>query len=195
MQFLYQLVFYILLSVSLSSHSSQLDNTFHQNILTKEEQAYLKKHPVIKVQCISDTAPYNFVKNGKPQGFSIDHIQLLASKINLKVEIITGYTWNQYLELMKEKKIDVMLNIVKNNDREKYFLFTSSYFSVVNTMFTKKGFQYDSLSDFNGKTISVVKGFSEIVLLKQLFPNIHLLIGNYSDTRIIGNNGTALADR
>jgi ABC-type amino acid transport substrate-binding protein len=128
MQFLYQLVFYILLSVSLSSHSSQLDNTFHQNILTKEEQAYLKKHPVIKVQCISDSAPYNFVENGKPQGFSIDHIQLLASKINLKVEIVTGYTWNQYLELLKEKKIDVMLNIVKNKEREKFYIYTPVLF-------------------------------------------------------------------
>jgi len=117
-----------------------------------------------------------FIENGVVKGYSIDYIRLLASKVDLKVTVIQGYTWNEYLELLKEEKIDVMLNIVHTKEREKFFSFTEPYFTVVNSVFTKKNSLYNSLSDFNGKILCVVKGFSDIPLLKKFYPKINLLV-------------------
>jgi len=119
-----------------------------------------------------------FIKNGVILGYSIDHIKLLASKVNLKVDIIQGYTWNEYLQLLKDENLDVMLNIIQTTKREEFFLFTKSYYSHINSMFTRKRESYNSLDDFKGKTLSIVRGFSEVALLNEFYPTIQLLFVN-----------------
>lgn len=168
----------IVLFISLApiSYADTIGADNNKNIFTDEELIFLKNNPTIRVQGILGTPPYSFLENGEVVGFSIDHIQLLASKVGLEVEIVTGYSWNQFLNLLKQNEIDVMLNIVKNKSREEYFIFTSPYFSIVNTVFTKKGLQVNSLSDFNNKTLVVVKSFSEIVLLEKFYPNINIIL-------------------
>ena len=52
-------------------------------------------------------------------GYSIDYMNLLASKVGLIIEYISGPNWNDFLEMIKENKIDVMLNIGKTENREK----------------------------------------------------------------------------
>jgi len=156
-------------------NTSQVENPLKKNSLDDKELMYIKNHPIIKVHCVSDSAPYNFVKDGEGYGYSIDHIRLVASKVGLKLDVVVGYTWNEYLELLKNGQIDVMLNIVKNKDREKYFAFTSAYLSVVNTVFAKSHNEYNRLSDLNGKTLSMVKGFSEKELIERLYPEIDIL--------------------
>ncbi|WP_456429524.1 hypothetical protein, partial [Nitratifractor sp.] len=52
--------------------------------LTPTEQAWIRTHPVITAQNEMDWPPYNFSYHGDPMGFSIDYLQLLASKLHLK---------------------------------------------------------------------------------------------------------------
>jgi len=170
------LITFVSLSSANLSKPIKKVNQNNKYILTVEEQRYLKEHPSIKVHSTADTRPYMFIENGIVQGYSIDYIRLLASKVNLKINIIQGYTWNEYIELLKEEKIDVMLNIIDTKDRENFFLFTKPYFTIVNSVFTRENSTYNSLSDFNGKTLSVVKGFSDIPLLKKFYPKINLLM-------------------
>ncbi|MCD6191679.1 MAG: transporter substrate-binding domain-containing protein, partial [Sulfurimonas sp.] len=172
----YYFTLFILLSVNLFADVNSKSTNFFNSILTQEEREYLRTNPILKVHNSLDSAPYNFIKDGKPAGYSIDYIQLLASKINLKIEFIRGYTWEEFLQLLKENKIDVVLNIIKTKEREKDFLFTASYFSIVNTVFTNKNTTYNNLNDFNGKIFSVVKSFSEKKILEEFYPNIHLLM-------------------
>ena len=145
--------------------------------LTHSELDYLQKHSVIKVHNEQDWTPYNFNTKGTAQGFSIDYMNLLASKIGLKVKYISGYTWEEFLNMIKHNKIDVMLNIAKTTNREKYLAYTSPYLDTVYTMIVKDTHnRYKKLSDFDGKTIAVVKGFYEEEMLKKYYPNINLLL-------------------
>ena len=48
--------------------------------LTAEEQQWLKKHPVIRVSNEPDYAPFDFVENGEPAGFSIDYLDIVARR-------------------------------------------------------------------------------------------------------------------
>ncbi len=85
--------------------------------LTAEEQVWLKQHPVIRVHNEKDWPPFNFAEHGRPKGFSIDYMRLLAEKIGLRIEFVTGPTWDEFLGMMKAGELDVMLNIAQTAER------------------------------------------------------------------------------
>ena len=149
--------------------------------LTEKEKEYLKNNPIIKVHNETNWPPYNYNKNNKPYGYSIEYMKLLASKVNMNIEFVSGYTWDQFIQMIKENKIDVMLNIAKTKDREKFLSYTSTYHTGVDVIFTKaNNTPYNSLDDFKGKTISVVKGFYEEELLRRYYPDIKIITVNSS---------------
>ena len=94
--------------------------------LTQEEKSFLREHPVIRVHNETDWPPFNFFEDGTSKGFSIDYMNLLASMIGVDVEYVTGPTWSEFLSLMKNGELDVMLNIVKTPEREEYLLYTKT---------------------------------------------------------------------
>jgi two-component system, NarL family, sensor histidine kinase EvgS len=147
-----------------------------ENLLSNEEKEFLKKHPIIKVHNELDWPPFNYNVNGKATGYSIDYMNLLASKVGLSVDYISGYSWNDFLQMIKENKIDVMLNIAKTENRENYLNFTSPYTKTFDSVFVKKDQNlFQNLNDFNGKKIAVIKGFYEEELLNKYYPNIKLV--------------------
>ena len=142
--------------------------------LSAEEQAWLSANPVIRVHNELDWPPFNFNKERIPQGLSIDVMNLLAERAGLKVEYISGPSWNEFLGMMKSGDLDVMLNIVKTPDRQTYMLYTRPYVDNPNTILSRRDAPYDSLEQLFGKTISVPKGFFYEEILKRDFPRIKL---------------------
>ena len=146
--------------------------------LTDAEQEYLKTHKTINVHNESDWPPYNFNRNNRALGFSIDYMRLLGEKIDLNINFTTGYTWDQFLDLIRENKIDVMLNIAKTEERKKFLSYTTPYINGTDVVFTRKGSDsaaFTSLDQFKSRTIAVVKGFYEEELLRKFYPEIELI--------------------
>ena len=147
-----------------------------QNVLTNEEKSYIK-NSIIKVHNELNWPPFNYNVNGKATGYSIDYMNLLASKVGLNVEYISGPNWNDFLDLIKDNKLDVMLNIAKTPDREKYLNFTTPYLKAVDSVFIRKEVNnLKSLEDFKGKTLAVIEGFYEEELFRKYYPEIKLLL-------------------
>ena len=147
-----------------------------QNVLTNEEKSYIK-NSIIKVHNELNWPPFNYNINGKATGYSIDYMNLLASKVGLNVEYISGPNWNDFLGMMKDNKLDVMLNIAKTEDREKYLNFTTPYLKAVDSVFVRKEVNnLKSLEDFKGKTLAVIDGFYEEELFRKYYPEIKLLL-------------------
>ncbi len=144
--------------------------------LSAKEKVWIKAHPLIRVHNEMDWAPFNYNLNGMPKGFSIDYMNLLAKKLGLRVKYIYGYTWNEFLRQIKEKKIDVMLNILKTKQRQKYILFTDNYYiSNPIALVLRKNEKINDIKDLFGKTVAITKGFYYGKLLKKNFPKIKLL--------------------
>ncbi|SFP03076.1 ABC-type nitrate/sulfonate/bicarbonate transport system, substrate-binding protein [Hydrogenimonas thermophila] len=148
--------------------------------LTKEELEYLDSKKIIKVHNEIDWAPFNYNINGKAEGFSIDYMNLIAKKIGIKIEYVHGYSWNEFIKMLKDGSLDVMLNIVKTPKREKFLSFTSPYKEVIDSVVTREenAKKYKSLNDFNGKILAVIKGFSEEELIQKYYPKIKVLLVN-----------------
>ena len=109
-----------------------------------------------------------------PRGFSIDYMNLLASMIGVKVDYVTGPSWNEFLGLMKSGDLDVMLNIVKTPDRQKYLLYTKPYAYNPNSILSRKDAPYSDLQQLIGKTVALPKGFFYEEILKRDYPRIKL---------------------
>jgi ABC-type amino acid transport substrate-binding protein len=144
------------------------------DILTKEERQWLADHPVIKVHNGKDFPPLNFFAAGRAQGFSIDYMRLLASKIGVRVEFVTGPTWNRFLEMMHSGELDVMLNIVRTPEREKFLLYTRAYASNPNSILIRKSEIFNSLEPLQCKTVAVPRGYFQEEILTRDFPRIKL---------------------
>ena len=143
--------------------------------LSVQERAWLAENPVVRVAGDISWPPFNFSKHGEVQGFSIDYMDLLAKKVGLSVEYVTGPTWDQFLGRMRDGSLDVMLDIVKTPEREEYLLFTKPYADNPNAILSKRDAPYLSLRELFGKTVAVTKGFFYEEVLAREYPRIKVL--------------------
>ena len=72
--------------------------------LTKEELEFLQKNQPIRLHNEQYWPPYNFNENGDPKGFMIDYMNLISTKLNIKIKYISGPSWNEFMEMLKTDK-------------------------------------------------------------------------------------------
>jgi len=78
------------------------------------------------------------------------------------------------LDLIKGKELDVMLNVINTEDRQDYLLFTEQYMKSFSAIFTRDDDDIKSLSDLDGETLAVPKGFYTEELVRKYYPKINL---------------------
>ena len=130
---------------------------------------------MIRVHNDKDWPPFNYFEYGRPRGLSIDYMDLIAEKLGIGVEYVTGPSWNEFLGLIKRKELDVMLNIVKTEDRQKYLLYTEPYVKNPNVVVSYGKYAYDSIEALFGKTVAFPSGFFYEEVLTKSFPRIKRL--------------------
>ncbi len=106
---------------------------------------------MIRVHNEKDWPPFNYFEYGTPRGLSIDYMNLVAEKLGVKVEYVSGPSWNEFLGMVKRKELDVMLNIVKTEDRMKYLLYTEPYVKNPNVIVSSQDSPYETIEALFGK--------------------------------------------
>lgn len=144
--------------------------------LTQEEKKWLSSHTVLRVSNQQDAAPYDFAKEGKAKGSSVDLVKLLALKLGLKLEFINGFHWNELLEQFSNEKIDLMHVFSKTKEREKKYLYSKPYMEIKYIYLTRKDDdRITSPKDFVNKKIGSVKGWSSTKILKERYVQSKIL--------------------
>jgi two-component system sensor histidine kinase EvgS len=146
-------------------------------ILSKKEREYLRMHPVIRAHNESNWPPFNFNENGRAKGFSIDYLDLLAEKIGVKVDYVSGYTWYEFLQMINSDKLDVIDNIAITEERKKFVRFTRPFIDLRHAIYTRLNNQvYYSLEDLADKRVALVKGFFIQQYLAEYYPKIRQVL-------------------
>ena len=142
--------------------------------LNAEEKAWLAANPVISVHNETDGVPFNYNENGVPKGFSIEYMNLVAEYAGFKVRHITG-SWNELLGRLKNNQLDVMLNIARTPEREKFMLFSDPYYEILVSLFVRDDLEkISSIKDLFGKRVAVPRGsYVEGILLNH--PEIEIV--------------------
>ena len=144
--------------------------------LTEEEKAWIAEHPVLRATNEMDWAPLDFLIGDEPQGFSIDYLNLVAEKVGLEINYLTGLRWDKQLEMLENKEIDIAHSIILTEGREKYLNFTRPYLDLPMVYFGRIGApRINSLEDLEDKRIGGVKGDIANDIYKNNFPHFNLI--------------------
>lgn len=147
----------------------------HQKLsFTREERDFIAAHPVIRMANETDWPPFDFNDAGGPRGLAIDYVQLLADRIGLEIEYVSGQSWSRLVELFRQKHIDVMPVFYRNSEREQYTLFTEPYYRGKLGIFTRSDNAQWSYN-LKGRRVGMEKSHGSIPIVNRQLPGIHLV--------------------
>ncbi|HPF45550.1 MAG: transporter substrate-binding domain-containing protein [Alphaproteobacteria bacterium] len=156
--------------------SNIVQTTFAQDLnLSPEEKEWIAEHPVIRAAGTTESPPIEFMRDGKPTGFSIDYLKLVAEKAHLKLEFVTGYSWAEQIDNIKNRKIDILHSVSPTTDRFEYINFTDAYVSLPYVYFARIGSdRINKVEDLIGKKIGVIDGWSTTNIYRKNYPELTL---------------------
>ena len=177
--FLSLLIIYVL---SLSYFPTAFSQTMERSedksdlSLTPEELRWLSEHQVLRASTEQTWAPLDFIIDGVPTGFSIDYLNLIATKLDVKIEYIKGYPWDEVLNQLATRKIDIAQSIIQTPERDEYLDFTDPYLRLPMVYFGKIGAErINSINDLKGKKIGSVSGDVPTNVYKTQYPELNLI--------------------
>lgn len=141
--------------------------------LTEEENAWINAHPVIRATSKLNTLPNEFIRAGRPVGFSIDYLNLVAENVGLEVNYIYGYSWAELLDKLEDREIDVSHNIFKNENRDTFLDFTDPYMNLEPAIFGRlDSSPIHSVSALEGKKVGIITGWALNDAYKEKYPDL-----------------------
>lgn len=144
--------------------------------LTSQEAAYLRKHPKLKVDNLQDWPPFNFFKNGKAKGFCIDYMKLLADKLGVEVDFVSGPTWSEFMTMLDKGGLDLLVDVVQTEGRQESIAFTEPYMTIFSGIVVRKGNEKQAnLKDLAGRKVVVPESFYYQEILEKHYPSIQVL--------------------
>lgn len=150
------LIFLALFFFSITAVSGEV-----ADLLTPAERLWLEsRNNTIVVYPEKNNPPFSYTSaGGNIQGLAIDYMELIAEKVGMEVEYLSPQSRSQIVSEFRGGKGDVAVTLMEIDSRTDEFIFTDSYVTVPTVIVVRK--DVDSrksltLSDFNGKRISVV---------------------------------------
>ena len=137
-----------------------------------QPERWLEDYKEIRVGVPDQLAPLVSVENGKAEGLDVDLLKKFTR--NLPVEIVWKPcgAWQQCLNAIKNKEIDVLTSVSYSVERNQFMDFTQSYWSMpwaaispVNQQANEGSIGLNQLSD---SKVGVVEGYSIESQLSQL---------------------------
>lgn len=195
-------VFTLTLFVAVPPAKAEEKSPEPQIELTQEEKGFIRNHPVIRLGVDPTFVPYEFIDtDGEYKGIAADYIALICEKTGLQMEVKKGLTWTEAYERAVNGELDVLPCVGETAERERYFLFSDTYFTFQRAIFVSDDNKdIKSFEDLSGKTIAVqlnsshhsyLKQFSDIKL--SLYPTVESAlraVSNGTEIAFIGNLAT-----
>lgn len=129
--------------------------------LSKEERAWLKGHPEIRLSPDPDFLPIEFIdSNGKYKGIAADYIALLEKKLGIKFEIQKYKNWDEVIEKTKARESDMWGAATPTPQRLEYMLFTKPFIELPAVIIVRENINESlTLKDLKGLKVAVISGY------------------------------------
>ncbi len=202
--FVLVLTVFLLSMIIISPTALAQENSPESRIqLTQEELDFIAEHPVIRLGVDPTFVPYEFIDtDGTYKGITADYIELICEKTGLQMEVAEGLTWTEAYEKAVQGQLDVLPCVGQTAERERYFLFSDTYFTFQRAIFVNEDTKdIKSFKDLTDKTIAVqmnsshhsyMTQFSDIKL--SLYPTVEAALRAVSigtEVAFVGNFATS----
>jgi PAS domain S-box-containing protein len=146
-------------------------------VLTKEEKAWLKEHPVIKVVNDPGWPPIEFSNSeGIHSGITSDYKKIIEQRLGITFENVRNLDWQEAYKRLKRWEIDMTFSVAVTPERETFWAFTKPYMKTPIVIVTQNDVTYIShMKELNGKTVAVVDGYAVNDWIPRDFPQIRLI--------------------
>lgn len=190
------------LAVSPAAHAAQ-SSAEPQIALTQEEKEFIREHPVIRLGVDPTFVPYEFIDtDGQYKGIAADYVALICEKTGLQMEVAQGLTWTEAYERAVQGQLDVLPCVGQTTERERYFLFSDTYFTFQRAIFINENNKdIRSFENLSGKTIAVQMNSSHHSYMTQfsdlklsLYPTVEAAlraVSNGTEIAFVGNLATS----
>lgn len=171
--------------------------------LTQAEREFIEEHPIIHLGVDPTFVPYEFYDtDGEYKGIAADYIDLICEKTGLQMVVVENLTWSEAYEKAVTGEIDVLPCVAETPEREKYFLFSDSYYYFQRAIFVSQSNNtIKSFDDLYGKTVAVQTNSSHHDFLLQyndirldLYSSVEsalLAVSADKETAFVGNLATS----
>ena len=142
---------------------------------TQEEITWIKNNPKIKISGDFFWPPYSFYdENGNYIGIVPDIVNEVFKDSGLDLEYVKTNSWADTINLIKDKKINLIDSISYSASRSEYLNFSNKYVGaeIVIISNNKETNYINSFNNITNKKIATVKGYSIIEDIKRDFPQI-----------------------
>jgi polar amino acid transport system substrate-binding protein len=104
--------------------------------------------------------PFEFEKGGKPVGFDVDLVQMVAERLDVDLDMVdTAFDDITSGESLNKGRCDVAISAMTiTGERARVLNFSSPYFDAEQALVVEKGSGLDSLRDLAGRSIGVQAG-------------------------------------
>lgn len=145
--------------------------------LSSSEQAWLDRHPSVRVGAIEDFAPLTFFDGeGKFQGLTAQLLSLISLRSGLKFEIVRGQSLDRQIEQLKSGKLDLLPVVTPSSERELEMRFSRAY---LNNPFVLVGGvsaqDVRTLDDMAGKRLAIYRGHPLRDYLRERVPQLGMV--------------------
>lgn len=143
---------------------------------SKEEKRWLQNHSKLRVASLQDFAPFSFLQNTKPSGYTVEYIKALGDKLGLELEFVTA-PWRDLLKMLGMGQIDLIPYIADTKERREFVDYTDfNHITYATGFATRKNEQINSIDDLSGKTVAVADKTFLHEHLSEYHPDITLLV-------------------
>ena len=117
--------------------------------------------------------PFEFERAGKPAGFDVDLVQMVADRLGLDLDMVdTAFDDIASGESLNKGRCDVAISAMTiTGERARVLNFSSPYFDAAQALVVEKGSGVDALDDLAGRRIGVQAGTTGELYVTDNAPN------------------------
>ncbi len=145
------------------------------NTLSLEERTWLSEQTEIHIGVMNAWPPMSYVdKGGIVQGIGIDYLEAINKRLG-GLLVPEPAPFKQNYDKVKNKQLDGIMDITPKPEREAFFEFSKPYITIPHVFVASKdGPYYDSAEDLNGRIVALEKGYYNVKLFKNQFPQVRV---------------------
>ena len=146
-------------------------------LLTEEERAWLREHPVIRVAQDPGWPPIEFAdEKGRAFGIANDYLKLIEERLGVTFERVRGLSWQESYARLKRWDLDMTTSVTATTEREAFWAFTRPYMKSPVVILTRMDVPYIAgMRELGGKRVAGVDGYIAAESIPRDFPEIQLI--------------------
>jgi len=143
------------------------------DFLTKKEQLWIQKHPVIRLAGDPNGLPFEgFDKQGNYIGILSDLMKIVEDRTGISMQFIQTKSITDSTILLKTKQVDILTDTVDSPLRSDYLLTHRSVKSPIVMMMNHHQSYVENLDQIADKKIAVIRGHTYLPKIIEKYPHI-----------------------